>query len=101
MKQFNTPQSSHCSGCGFELNVTFIEGNGKMKIKNKQAYFAKMGEMRVTCAKCGRKDARLSPIGILCPTCTFKTETVPAETPTFEELEKIERPEKEYDRFNQ
>ena len=47
------------------------------KTRNKQyrtyqEYLADMAKIRVTCAKCGRKDARLSPMGVLCPTCTFK-----------------------------
>jgi len=43
-------------------------------IKNRQTYqehLAEMAQIRVTCAKCGRKDARLSPMGVLCLTCTF------------------------------
>ena len=46
-----------------------------MKTRNKQTYqehLADMAEIKVTCAKCGRKDARLSPMGVLCLTCTFE-----------------------------
>lgn len=48
-----------------------------MKTRNKQRfqdYLAEMAQIRVTCAKCGRKDARLSPMGVLCLTCTFGQE---------------------------
>lgn len=44
------------------------------KVRNKQTYqehLIEMGKIKVTCAKCGRKDARLSPMGVLCLTCTF------------------------------
>jgi hypothetical protein len=36
-----------------------------------QEYLAEMSRIKVTCAKCGRKDAELSPMGLLCLTCTF------------------------------
>ncbi|KKN00793.1 hypothetical protein LCGC14_1134180 [marine sediment metagenome] len=45
------------------------------KTRNKQTYqefLADMAKIKVTCAKCERKDARLSPMGVLCLTCTFK-----------------------------
>ena len=44
------------------------------KTRNKQTYqehLADMAQIKVTCLKCGRKDARLSPMGVLCLTCTF------------------------------
>ena len=44
------------------------------KARNKQTYqehLADMAQIKVTCLKCGRKDARLSPMGVLCLTCTF------------------------------
>lgn len=43
-------------------------------IRNKQTYqeyLAEMAKIKITCGKCGRKDARLSPMGVLCLTCTF------------------------------
>ena len=42
------------------------------KIKNYQEYLAEMAEIKVTCAKCGRQDARLTPMGAICLTCTFE-----------------------------
>ena len=53
------------------------------KTRNKQTYqehLADMAKIRVTCLKCGRKDARLSPMGVLCLTCTFEKETNHAQT---------------------
>lgn len=55
--------------------LTLTERIGQMaKVKNKQTYqefLAEMAQIKVTCAKCGRKDAQLSPMGVLCLTCTF------------------------------
>ena len=46
------------------------------KTKNKQyetyqEFLTDMAKIKVTCANCGRKDARLTPMGVLCLTCTF------------------------------
>ena len=48
------------------------------KTRNKQTYqehLQEMAKIRVTCGKCGRKDARLTPMGVICLTCTFTKET--------------------------
>ena len=42
------------------------------KIKNYQEYLSIMAEIRVICARCGREDAHLTPMGVICLTCTFE-----------------------------
>ena len=47
------------------------------KTRNKITYaehLNQMAQIKVTCAKCGRQDARLTPMGVLCLTCTFPKE---------------------------
>ena len=49
-----------------------------MKTQNKMTYtehLNQMAQIKVICGKCGRKDARLSPMGVLCPACTFPKES--------------------------
>ena len=60
------------------------------KIKNYQEYLSEMAEIRVICAKCGRKDARLTPMGVICLTCSFeKGEKMRAKNPKRCDLSKL------------
>lgn len=43
---------------------------GRMK-QTYQEHLSEMAQIKVTCLRCGSKNARLSPMGVLCPNCTF------------------------------
>lgn len=36
-----------------------------------QELIQQLAKDKATCARCGCKDARLGPVGLICPNCTF------------------------------